>query len=353
MPGADPRKLRTLAAAAFADMAASATTILVYLGDRLGLFRALADYGPTRPPQLAALTGTHERYVREWLCAMAAAGYVDYDPDLEAFALSPEQAAVFADDGHPASIQGLVDVLVGCSRDEPKLERAFLSGAGIPWAERHPIVFGGAERLFRPGYEAELVETWLPALDGVLDKLRRGAQVADIACGHGASTLIMARAFPRSTFHAFDSHPPSVEEACRRARDRGLAENALFRVAPAQDFPGLGYDLVTTLDSLHVMGDPVAVARHVRRSLRPDGTWLVVEPFAGDDLEDNFTAHGRAMYALSTMICVPTSLSQEVGAAVSAQAGEAALRRLILEAGFRSVDRVVDSDRCLVLEARL
>jgi len=348
----NPRELATLSSTVYSDMAASATTILVYLGDRLGLFRALADYGPTRAAQLAALTGTHERYVAEWLAALAAAEYVTYDPDLETFSMTAEQVAVFADQDSPASIQGLVDVLVACSRDEPKLEQAFRLGTGIPWSERHPSMFSVAERLLRPAYEANLVQAWLPALDGVMDKLRDGANVAEIACGHGAATVIMAKAFPRSTFNAFDSHPPSIEEARRRARDAEAWENTRFDVAPAQDFPGRGYDLVTTLDALHVLGDPAAVACQVRRSLAADGTWMVVEPLADDDMENNFTTHGRTMYALSTMACVPTSMAQEVGTALGAMSGERALRRLILDAGFASVDRVAQTETSLVLEAR-
>jgi len=334
------------------DMGAAATGASVLIGDKLGLYKALAEGGPLAPAELAARTGTAERYVREWLAAQAAAGYVQYRPETGTYAMTAEQATVLADDTSPAFMAGGFEVIASMFKDEPKISDAFRSGRGVGWHEHSPCLFRGAERFFRPGYVAHLVQDWLPALTGMREKLERGAKVADVGCGHGASTIVMAQAFPKSTFTGFDYHAPSVERARAAAREAGVEQRCRFEVAAAKSYPGSGYDLVAFFDCLHDMGDPAGAARHVRQSLEPDGTWLIVEPFANDTVEGNLNPVGRVFYAASTMVCVPASLSQEVGLALGAQAGEAKLREVVTAGGFTRFRRATATPFNLVLEAR-
>jgi 2-polyprenyl-3-methyl-5-hydroxy-6-metoxy-1,4-benzoquinol methylase len=344
------QKLEAFVGTMVSEMGAAANAALVLLGDRLGLFRALADHGPMTSDQLAARTGTRERYVREWLSSQAASGYVSYDASGEKFFLSPEQAAVLADEDSPVNMAGGFQSLAAVFADEPKLEQAFRSGSGIGWGEHCNCLFCGTERFFRPGYKAHLVSEWLPALgSSVMSRLEQGARVADVGCGHGASTVLMAESFPKSILRGFDFHGPSVEAA--RARSNGMS-NISFDVARAQDFGGDGYDLVTIFDALHDMGDPVGAAAHVRSKLSPDGVLMVVEPQARDRLEDNFNPVGRIYYAFSTSICVPASLGQEVGAGLGAQAGQARLTEVLRQAGFSRVRKAIETPFNMVLEAR-
>jgi SAM-dependent methyltransferase len=345
----DQAKLDALLGRAVVDVGAVFHAALVVTGDKLGLFRALRDSKAATPADLAKKTGTHERYVREWLSAMAAGGYVSYDSASERFSLSEEQALALID----ADLPGAFLLAHSTAKSESRITGAFRSGAGVGWHEHDPGLFQGTERFFRPGYAMNLVPTWIPALDGVQAKLERGGRVADIGCGHGSSTVIMAKAFPNSRFVGFDYHKASVEEARNAAQREGVSARVAFEVASAKDYPGTGYDLVAFFDSLHDMGDPVGIARHVRESLAADGTWLLVEPFAEDRLEGNLNPVGRMYYAASTMLCTPNSLSQEVGAALGAQAGEARLRRVATEAGFSRFRRAAQTPFNLVFEARV
>jgi 2-polyprenyl-3-methyl-5-hydroxy-6-metoxy-1,4-benzoquinol methylase len=301
--------------------------------------------------ELAQRTGTHERYVREWLAAQAAAGYVEYDSGTDRFHLNPEQATVFADEDSPAFMAGAFEVLASLWIDEPKVAEAFQTGKGLAWHDHSACLFRGTERFFRPGYNANLVSSWLPALDGVIEKLESGARVADVGCGHGASTVVMAQAFPNSHFTGFDYHPASVEWARNAAEDAGVAANTSFEVAQAKTYPGT-YDLVAFFDCLHDMGDPVGASAHVRETLASDGTWMIVEPFAHDRLSDNLNPVGRVYYAASTMICTPASLAQEVGLGLGAQAGELKLRQVVSAGGFTRFRRAAETPFNLVLEAR-
>jgi len=330
------------------DVAATLHAGLVLIGDKLGLYRAMAGAGPLTPADLAKRTGTRERYVREWLSAQAAGGYVTYDPATERFTLPPEHAFLLLD----ADVPGAFQLSVGSVRDEPKITDGFRTGAGVGWHEHDAGVYEGCERFFRPGYAMNLVSQWIPALEGVKARLEAGGRVADVGCGHGASTIIMAQAFPRSSFTGFDYHPASVEWARRAADKSGVGDRATFEVAAAKDYPGNGYDLVTFFDCLHDMGDPVGAARHVRESLAPGGVWMLVEPFANDRLEDNLNPVGRLYYSASTLLCTPASLSQEVGLALGAQAGEKRLREVLTEAGFTRVRRVAETPANMVLEVR-
>jgi SAM-dependent methyltransferase len=344
----DQAKLDALLGRAVVDIGANFHSALVVTGDKLGLFRALRESGPTTPADLAKETGTHERYIREWLSAMAAGGYVTYDGATMEFSLSEEQAAALIDGDLP----GAFLLAQAGVRSEPRITDAFRSGRGVGWHEHDPALFEGTERFFRPGYAVNLIPTWIPALDGVQGKLEKGGRVADVGCGHGSSTILMAKAFPASSFVGFDYHDRSIERASEAARRAGLGDRVRFAVAGAQNYPGTGYDLVAFFDSLHDMGDPVGAARRVRESLAPDGTWLLVEPFAHDRLEDNLNPVGRLYYAASTMLCTPNSLSQSVGAALGAQAGEARLRKVAAEAGFGRFRRVAETPFNLVFEAR-
>jgi SAM-dependent methyltransferase len=347
----DQAKLETLLGRFVNDFGAAGFAATVVIGDRLGLYQALAA-GPATAAELADRTGTHPRLVTEWLAAQAASGYVTYHPDGERFSLSPEQAFALAHEDGPMYLPGAFQVMVAAVKDEPKVTQAFRNCAGVPWHAHDPDLFLGTERFFRPGYAANLVSSWIPALDGVHAKLATGALVADVGCGHGASTLIMAQAYPNSTFVGFDYHQPSVQHAQQVAANAGLADRCRFEVATASAYPGSGYDLVTIFDALHDMGDPVGAAAHIRQSLTPDGTFLLVEPAAGDRLEDNLTPVGRAFYAASTLICVPHSLSEAPGTALGAQAGEQRLRQVVTTAGFGHFRRVAQTPFNLVYEAR-
>ena len=344
----DMTKLEPLLGTVVNEIGAASNAALVIIGDKLGLFRALAERAMT-PSQLAEKTGTHERYVREWLSAQAASGFVTYDKEKHTFSMTPEQAAVFALEDSPVFMTGGFYLLSSVYHSEPKLAEAFKSGKGLHWGEHCNCLFCGVERFFRPGYRANLIAEWLPALDGVVAKLERGAKVADVGCGHGVSTLLMAQAFPKSQFIGIDYHDGSIAHARKQAN--GL-RNVRFEMARAQDYDGKDYDLVTMFDALHDMGDPLGAARHARQALKADGTLMLVEPMAGDSLADNLNPVGRIFYASSTAICVPTSLAQEVGAALGAQAGEKRITELLREAGFTRVRRATATPFNMVIEAR-
>jgi 2-polyprenyl-3-methyl-5-hydroxy-6-metoxy-1,4-benzoquinol methylase len=348
----DLDKLHEFVFRAVEEVGATLNTALVVMGDRLGLYRALAGAGPLTPAELAERTGTAERYVREWLNAQAAGGFVEYDPDSGLYSLPPEQTVALTDASSPAYLPGFFQIAVGSVLDSPRITEVARSGAGLGWGEHVHDVHEGCERFFRPGYNAHLVVEWLPALDGVVEKLERGAVVADVGCGHGASTILMAQAFPNSTFVGSDYHDGSIETARGRARDAGVADRVGFEIEPSTAFSGTGYDLVTMFDCLHDMGDPVGAARHVRSALAPDGTWMIVEPNAGDRVEDNLNPVGRAYYAFSTLLCTPASLSQDVGLALGAQAGEARIRDVVTAAGFTQFRRAAETPFNLVFEAR-
>jgi SAM-dependent methyltransferase len=345
-------KLNEFMGKALGDMGAAINTALVLIGDRLGLYKAMAGAGPMTPAEVAAKTGTVERYVREWLSAQAAGGYVTYDAATQKFTLPDEQALALAVEGSPAFIPGAYQVITSVILDEPKIRAAFKTGAGVGWHEHDCNLFEGTERFFRPGYSAHLVSEWIPALDGVDAKLKNGATVADVGCGYGASTILMAQAYPKSKFYGFDYHSPSIEWAHASAVKAGVADRVTFSTAPAKTFPGKDYDLVAFFDCLHDMGDPVGASGHVRQSLRPDGTWMIVEPYANDRLEDNLNPVGRIYYAASTMICTPASLSQEVGLGLGAQAGEARLKEVVTKGGFSRFRRATETPFNLILEAR-
>lgn len=352
MPSAQPLdtgKLDALLGKMVGELGAAANASLVLMGDKLGLFVALARHAPMTSQALADATGTRERYIREWLAAQAASGFVVYDGNTQTFSMTPEQIAVFADPDSPVNMTGGFYSVAAVFADEPRLTAAFTSGEGVGWGEHCACLFCGTERFFRPGYKAHLTGAWLPALDGVVAKLEAGARVADVACGHGASTEIMAAAFPKSTFAGFDFHAPSIAAATQKV---GASTNLAFSLARAQDFGGGPYDLVTVFDALHDMGDPVGAARHIRSQLKDDGTLMIVEPRAGDTLEANLHPVGRIYYAFSTAICVPASLKQEVGAALGAQAGEARLREVLTAGGFTRIRRAVETPFNMVLEAR-
>jgi SAM-dependent methyltransferase len=334
------------------DLGATVHAANVAIGDELGLYKALAAAGPSTPAELATRTDTHPRYVAEWLAGQAAGGYVTYDPEADRYHLSEEQAFTLTDESGPAFLPGAFQLAAATVRDAPRMVRAFRTGEGVGWHEHNQDVFDGCERFFRPGYVGNLVGAWIPALDGVQARLEAGARVADIGCGHGASTVLMAQAWPASTFSGFDYHPGSVEEARKRAAEAGVADRVGFEAAPADAYPGKGYDLVTTFDALHDLGDPVGAARHVLGTLAPEGTWMIVEPAAGDTVEDNLNPVGRAYYGFSTLLCVPNSLSQEVGLALGAQAGEPGIRKVVTEAGFTRFRRAAETPFNLVFEAR-
>jgi len=334
------------------DLGAAMSAALVVIGDRLGLYRAMADGEPVSAEQLAERTGTDPRYVREWLSNQAAGGYVGYDPAGEVFFLTPEQSLALAQEGSPAFVPGAFQVATALTKDEEKIADAFVRRHGVGWHEHHHDLFSGTERFFRPGYAANLISSWIPALEGVQAKLQSGARVADVGCGHGASTILMAQAFPPSTFVGFDYHEASIERARAAAREAGLDDRLSFEVAAAKQYPGDGYDLVCMFDCLHDMGDPVGAAAHVLETLAADGTWLIVEPYAGDRLEENLNPVGRVFYGASTLVCTPASRDQEVGLALGAQAGEARLREVVTAGGFTRFRRATETPFNLVLEAR-
>jgi SAM-dependent methyltransferase len=346
----DEAKLEEFMGRFVGDLGAALSAALVVIGDRLGLYRAMADGSPVTTEELAERTGTDPRYVREWLSNQAAGGYVTYADGR--FSLSPEQSLALAQEGSPAFVPGAFQVATALTKDEETIARAFATGDGVGWHEHHHDLFTGTERFFRPSYAANLTASWIPALDGVQAKLESGALVADVGCGHGASTILMAQAFPRSEFIGFDYHEASVETAREKASAVGLDGRVRFEVAPAKEYPGEGYDLVAMFDCLHDMGDPVGAATHVLDTLGDDGTWMIVEPFAGDRLEDNLNPVGRVFYGASTLVCTPASRDQEVGLALGAQAGEARLREVVAAGGFTRFRRATETPFNIVLEAR-
>jgi 2-polyprenyl-3-methyl-5-hydroxy-6-metoxy-1,4-benzoquinol methylase len=348
----DMDKLHEFLGKAIVDFGATFHAALIRVGDKLGLYKGLAGGGPQTPAELAKRTGTHERYVREWLCNQAAGGYVTYDPGAGKFSLSEEQAFALADENSPVFLPGAFQVALAAAKAEERIAENFKTGKGMGWHEHHHELFEGTERFFRPGYAANLVSAWIPALDGVDAKLKAGARVADVGCGLGASTILMAQSYPKSQFVAFDYHDKSIETAKQRARDAGVAERVRFEIAKAKDFPGKDYDFVTFFDCLHDMGDPVGAASHVHSTLKKDGTWMIVEPFAGDTLEENLHPIGRAFYGASTLLCTPSSLSQEVGLALGAQAGEKRLRDVVTKGGFTHFRRATQTPFNLIFEAR-
>lgn len=346
----DEAKLQEFVAKAFGDIGAGMSAALVVIGDKLGLYKALAGR-PASPSELAERTGTAERYVREWLANQAAGGFVTFDPESGRYSLTEEQAVALAQEGSPAFLPGAFQVMCAVFDAVPRMIENFKRGSGLDWSEQHADLFQGTERFFRPGYNTHLVSSWIPALEGVQESLRQGVLAADVGCGHGASTILMAKAFPNSRFVGFDYHRPSIEVARERAKEAGVADRIGFEVASATDYPGKDYHFVAHFDCLHDMGDPVGAARHVRETLHPDGTWMIVEPFAHDQVELNFNPVGRVYYAASTMICVPASLAQQ-GLALGAQAGEHQLRDTVSRGGFTRFRRATQTPFNLVLEAR-
>ena len=351
-PPIDQVKLDEFMGRFVSDLGAALSAALVVIGDRLGLYKAMADSAPVTPEELAERTGTDARYVREWLSNQAAGGYVSYDAEAQRFSLTPEQSLALAQEGSPAFVPGAFQLATALVKDEPTITDAFRSGSGVGWHEHNHDLFSGTERFFRPGYAANLIPAWIPALDGAQAKLETGALVADVGCGHGASTIIMAQAFPRSEFVGFDYHAASIEHARKTAAEAGLDGRVSFEVAPAKEYPGDGYDLVTMFDCLHDTGDPVGASAHVLETLAADGTWMIVEPYAGDRLEDNLNPVGRVFYGASTLVCTPASRDQEVGLALGAQAGEARLREVVTAGGFTRFRRATETPFNLVVEAR-
>ncbi len=351
VPALDLDKLNGFLGRFVGDLGSAVHAGMVVIGDRLGLYKTLAK-GAMSPGELASATNTDERYVREWLASQAAGGYVEYDDASQRFSLSAEQAFTLANEESPAYLPGAFQLALGALGAVPHIAECFRTGAGFGWDEQNNDVFCGCERFFRPSYAANLLSSWLPALDGVEAKLKRGAVVADVGCGRGASTLLMANAFPNSRFFGFDYHHESIKGARETANRQGLGERAEFRVSKAKEFTGESYDLVTLFDCLHDMGDPAGAARHVRQCLAEDGTWMIVEPFANDELKDNLNPVGRVYYGFSTLLCTPCSRSQEVALCLGAQAGEARIREVVTGAGFSRFRRAAETPFNIVYEAR-
>jgi SAM-dependent methyltransferase len=351
-PQLDPEMLDAFVKRFIGDLGTAMHVPTVVIGDRLGLYRAMADGEAVTPAELAERTGTDERYVAEWLNAQAAAAYIHYDAGTGSFRLPPEHAAVLVDGGGPVFVPAGFQLVASAFKDEPMITEAFRTGEGVAWHDHHPDLFVGGERFFRAGYATHLARSWLPALDGMEKKLRAGATVADVGCGHGASTLIMAEAYPESTFVGFDYHDASIETARRAAEMAGVSDRVRFEIGSAQDYPGTDYDLVTFFNSWHDMGDPVGAARHVLSTLTSDGIWMMVEPYANDAVEDNLNAVGKLFYSVSTLVCTPGAKAQDGGHALGAQAGEAQTRELVTRAGFTRFRRVAETPVNLVYEAR-
>jgi SAM-dependent methyltransferase len=347
----DMNKLNTFIGQFVTDLGASVHAGMVVIGEKLGLYKALAQ-GPLTAAELARKTGTDERYVREWLASQAAGGYVTYDSSKDLFSLSLEQAFTLAKEDSPAYLPGAFELALGSLAAVPRITESFRTGRGMGWHEHDDGVFHGCEKFFRPGYAANLVSSWIPALDDVLPKLEAGARVADVGCGKGSSTVLMAKAFPKSEFFGFDYHDKSIDGARETARREGVGDRAVFNMATSKNFPGKDYDLVTVFDCLHDMGDPVGAAAHVRGALAKDGTWMIVEPFANDELKDNLNPVGRVMYSFSTLLCTPCSRSQEVGLCLGAQAGERRIREVVQAAGFTKFRRAAETPFNIVYEAR-
>ena len=350
-PAIDMEKLNAFIGRFVTDLGAAVHTGMVVIGERLGLYKALAA-GPMTSAELAAKTQTDERYLREWLASQAAGGYITYDANSDKFSLTNEQAFTLAREDSPAYLPGAFELALGSLAAVPRIADSFRSGAGMGWHEHVDGVFHGCEKFFRPGYAANLVSTWIPALHGVKEKLEAGGRVADVGCGKGASTLLMAKAFPKSRFFGFDYHDKSIEAAREAAKREGVSDRVTFEVAKAKEFPGKGYDFVAVFDCLHDMGDPVGAAKHVRQSLSDDGTWMIVEPFANDQLKDNLNPVGRVYYSFSTLLCTPCSRSQEVGLCLGAQAGESRIREVVTKAGFSRFRRATETPFNIVYEAR-
>jgi len=334
------------------EVGATLNTALVVMGDKLGYYRIMASGGPVSPAELAEISATAEPYTKEWLNAQAAGGYVTYDPETGRYSLPAEHAVALTAEESPAFLPGMFQIALGTLHDSGQVLDAARNGSGVGWHEHHADVHAGCERFFRPSYNAYLLDSWLPALDGVQAKLVAGARVADVGCGHGASTILMAQAYPNSEFVGSDYHPESIAIARNRAVAAGVGDRIRFEVAPASEFAGTGYDLVTMFDCLHDMGDPVGAAKHVRAAMADDGTWMIVEPMAGDRVEDNLNPVGRAFYGFSTLLCTPASLSQDVGLALGTQAGPARLRDVATAGGFTRFARVAETPFNQVLEVR-
>ena len=347
----DTKKLEQFLGQFVNDLGATVHAGMVVIGERLGLYKALAA-GPLTAAELAAITRTDERYVREWLSSQAAGGYITYNAETHKFGMTEEQALTLANEVGPAYLPGAFELALGSLAAVPRITEAFRSGAGMGWGEHEDRVFHGCEKFFRPGYAANLVSSWIPALDGVQDKLARGAKVADVGCGKGASSILMAKAFPKSHIFGFDYHDQSIEAARKSAKRQGVADRVTFEVAKAKEFPGKDYDFVAVFDCLHDMGDPVGAAAHVRAALTDDGSWMIVEPFANDDLQDNLNPVGRVYYSFSTLLCTPCSRSQEVGMCLGAQAGEKQMQKVVTSAGFSRFRRAAQTPFNLVYEAR-
>lgn len=333
------------------EMGAAANGPLITIGDKLGLYKTLSEHQLMSSHELAKATNTAERYIREWASAQTASGYISYNIEKNSFFMTPEQTAVFGNAKSPVFMTGAFYAISSLYFDETKIEEAFKTGEGVSWGDHNSCLFCGTEKFFSPSYEGNLIDNWLPALDGIVEKLKKGAKVADIGCGHAASTIIMAKAFPKSTFIGFDYHDKSIEQAKERAKDAGVT-NVTFQVATAKSYPGNDYDFIAFFDCLHDMGDPVGACAHTKKALKSDGTCMIVEPFAKDTLEENMNPVGRAFYAFSTMLCVPCSLNQEVGKALGAQSGERRLKETVLSGGFNKFRRATETPFNLILEAR-
>ena len=346
------QKLNELLGKFLNDFGATFHSAMAVIGDKLGLYKALAEAGPLNSSELAKRSRTNERYVREWLASQAAGGYVNYDQATDRFSLSEEQAFALTDENGPVFLPGAFQLALSAVRSEPRIADAFRTGEGVGWHEHDSGLFAGCERFFRPGYMANLTSSWIPAFAGLEEKLKIGTKVADVGCGHGASTILMAQAFPQSTFVGFDYHQPSIDHACRQAEQAGVSDRVRFEIAKAKDYPGNDYDLVTFFDSLHDMGDPTGAAAHVLSTLKADGRWMIVEPFANDRLQDNLNPIGRIFYSASAMLCTPASRSQEIGLGLGAQAGEARIRDVVTAGGFKTFRRAAETPFNLVFEAR-
>lgn len=333
------------------DLGATIHTGMVVIGENLGLYKALAT-GAMNSAELAAKTGVDERYLREWLASQAAGGYVTYNEDTNKFSLNAEQAFTLANEDSPVYLPGAFELALATLASVPRITECFRTGAGMGWGEHSEGVYHGTEKFFRPGYAANLVTAWIPALEGMKEKLEKGAKVADIGCGKGSSTRLMARAFPNSEFFGFDYHDKSIEAARAAAERDGLGDRAKFAVSSAKEIPSQGYDFVTVFDCLHDMGDPVGAAKHIREIMNENGTWMIVEPFAKDEMKDNLNPLGRVYYGFSTMLCTPCSRSQEVGLCLGAQAGEARIREIVTAAGFTRFRRATETPFNIVYEAR-
>lgn len=345
----DMAKVEELAGKVIGDVAGALSLYMAYLGDQTGVFEALDKMGRVSVAQLAEHTGMNEKYLHQWLGSVSAAGYVNFHAEDETFSISPEQALIFSREGQPACMQGFIQAVVSQYESHEKAVKTFKSGEGRPWSDQSECCFCGTDRFFRPGYAASLTSEWIPALDGVEDKLRSGAKIADIGCGHGSSAILMAEAYPNSTVYGFDFHEPSIEEARRKAKVAGV-ENVQFEVASAQDYPGDDYDFACIFDALHDMGDPVGAAGHIRETLKDDGTFMLVEPMAGDSMAENMHPLGQIFYAFSTTVCTPASLAQDVGLGLGAQAGQKRLTEVLNEAGFGNVRRASETPTNMVLE---